>query len=120
MNRERLIIAFQHNLGHRRMSHLADRAFLWCLDSPANRQNAEAVWADAKAEPMMLTLWDEVTGPPQEQLDQLVASGLEHHPHATALEVLGWDDKPAADAVAMRHGLKPVSEKMVYVREAVC
>lgn len=116
MIRDRLTIAFQHNLGHRLMSQLTRRSFLWCTDTTANRHNAEIIWA-ASLDEQTLTLCEDLSASPEEQLERRLASALEHHPQVTSVEVLGFRDEPAAATVAALYGFLPTPKELVYGQE---
>ena len=118
MSRDRLILAFQENLGHRLMSELVRRSFLWCSGTPANRDNAAAIWAIPEEEPKTLTVSAKPLAQSAEQLDDLFASSLEHHPQVRSVEVLGFDNMSQATEIAGRHDFRPatVGPTYVYVR----
>lgn len=120
MSRDRLILAFQENLGHRPMSELVSRGFLWCSGTLANRDNAAAIWAMPEDEPMTLTVSAKPLAQSTEDLDDLFASSLEHHPQVTSVEVLGFEDISQATEIAGRHGFRPATlgPDHVYVRRS--
>lgn len=114
--RNRLTIAFQRNLGHRLMSHLTRRSFVWCSDTAANRRSAEAIWATLLDE-QALTLCEELSTSPQQQLEQRLASALEHHPQVTSFEVLAFRDVSIVTTVAAHYGFLPTSKRLMYARQ---
>lgn len=119
MSRDRIVLAFQENLGHRPMSELVHRGFLWCSGTPANLKNAEAIWATPEEEPMTLTVWEKPLSQSAEQLDDLLVTSLEHHPQVSSVEVLGFDDMSQATEIAGRHGFRPakMGPNHTFVRE---
>lgn len=104
MVRQLLILAFQDNLGHRLMSELVGRGFLWCSGTPANKANATSIWVLPADEPMALTVWVEPLLQSEEQLGDLLACALEHHPQVISVEVLGFEDTSKARKIAEQHG----------------
>ena len=120
MSRDRIILAFQDDLGHRLMSELVDRGFLWCSGTLANIENAETIWATPEEEPMTLTVLGKPLAQSAEQLDDLFWTSLEHHPQISSVEVLGFDDMSQATRIAGQHGfrLATTGPTYVYVREA--
>lgn len=120
MGRQLLVLAFQNNLGHRLMSELVGRSFLWCGGTPANRANAAAIWATPQDEPMTLTVTTDPLAQSERQLDDLIAAALEHHPQVTSVEVLGFEDTSIVSEIAGRHGLLPgtAGQSHVYLRSS--
>ena len=119
MSRDRIILAFQENLGHRPMIELVHRGFLWCSGTPANLENVKAIWATPEEEPMALTIWEKPLEQSAEQLDDLFGTSLEHHPQVGSVEVIGFDNMSQATEIAGRHRFRPATTgpTHIYVRE---
>lgn len=114
MSTTHLTIAFEDNLGHRAMSALTRRGYLWCKDTQHNRANAEALWPSIGA--MRLALAGRLQRT-TEALGTAMDSALEHHPEVTSLYISGFADQSSADQEAISRALRLTADPFAYSRD---
>lgn len=112
MEADHLIIAFEDHLGQRAMAALVRAGYLWCVDTSANRRNAEALWPTI--DPMRLTLWNRPRS--VDLLADILDSSLEHHPRVTSIRLTGFEDQTLGDSELCERGFGTTHIPFSYSR----
>ena len=113
MDANHLTIDFSANVGHRTMAAHVREGYLWCLDTPQNRANAEVLWPTIGV--MRLSVAEEMPST-REALASVLEAALEHHRSVCLATIIAFPDETIADLAMDDSGFIRTGAAFTYRR----